>query len=60
MGFGIEAYEVYHYLQWAIGIAVYILLPAALLFKAGKKREQEPRTFRAQTIIEERTKAQAP
>lgn len=55
MGFGIEAYEVYHYLQWAIGIAVYILLPAALLFKAGKKREQEP--LRAQTILEERTKA---
>jgi hypothetical protein len=53
MGFGIEAYEVYHYLQWAIGIAVYILLPAALLFKAGKKREQEPQSFQAQTILEE-------
>ncbi|WP_191560845.1 hypothetical protein [Metabacillus idriensis] len=60
MGFGVEAYELYNYLQWVLGIMIYIFLPAVLLFKTGKRKEKQGQAFQTQPIFEDRTIAEAP
>lgn len=53
MGFGVEAYELYNYLQWFIGMMIYIFIPAALLFRAGNKKEDKVKSFQTQPILED-------
>lgn len=53
MEFGVEAYELYNYLQWFIGMMIYIFIPAALLFRAGKKKEDKGKAFQTQPILED-------
>ncbi|QNG61262.1 hypothetical protein H4O14_07245 [Bacillus sp. PAMC26568] len=60
MGFGVEAYELYNYLQWVLGIMIYIFLPAVFLFKTGKRKEEQGQAFQTQPIFEDRTIEDAP